>query len=203
MWLSGPPGDAGRSTADKAEERPITTDPYIATKIASGRRRQMLSEAHRYRLFRSARSGPDGNEIGPPATGPVPSPPIVGRRRWWALAVLCLGLLLIALDTTVLNVALPAIARELHASTSALQWVVDSYTLALGCLQLVFGGLADNLGRRRLLLLGLTVLRRAQFGRLIRSPWVPHRGAGANGYRRSSPIALHPGVRPFSLPRRT
>ncbi len=157
MWLSGPPGDAGRSTADKAEERPITTDPYIATKIASGRRRQMLSEAHRYRLFRSARSGPDGNEIGPPATGPVPSPPIAGRRRWWALAVLCLGLLLIALDTTVLNVALPAIARELHASTSALQWVVDSYTLALGCLQLVFGGLADNLGRRRFLLLGLTV----------------------------------------------
>jgi EmrB/QacA subfamily drug resistance transporter len=71
--------------------------------------------------------------------------------------VLCLGLLLIALDTTVLNVALPDIARELHASTSALQWVVDSYTLALGCLQLVFGGLADNLGRRRLLLSGLAV----------------------------------------------
>ena len=156
MSLSAPAEDACQSTADPAEERPITTNPFITAKIASARH-QVLSEAGRYRLVRSARTAPDGNEIGPLATGPVPSPPIAGRRRWWALAVLCLGLLLIALDTTVLNVALPAIARQLRASTSALQWVVDSYTLALGCLQLVFGGLADNLGRRRLLLLGLTV----------------------------------------------
>ncbi len=78
-------------------------------------------------------------------------------RRWLALAVLCSGLLLIALDTTVLNVALPAVAQQLNASSSALQWVVDAYTLALGCLQLLFGGVADRAGRRRLLLLGLAV----------------------------------------------
>ena len=78
-------------------------------------------------------------------------------RRWWALAVLCIGLLLIALDTTVLNVALPTLAQQLHASSSSLQWVVDAYTLALGCLQLLFGGVADRVGRRRVLLLGLSV----------------------------------------------
>jgi EmrB/QacA subfamily drug resistance transporter len=144
-------------TIHQGEERLITDNAYITAGIAGECCHHVLSEADDYRPFRSARTGPDGHEIGPPNTGPVASPPIAYPRRWWALSVLCLGLLLIAFDTTVLNVALPAIARELHASTSALQWVVDSYTLALGCLQLVFGGLADNLGRRRLLLMGLAV----------------------------------------------
>ena len=78
-------------------------------------------------------------------------------RRWQALGVLCVGLLLIALDTTVLNVALPTLARQLRASTSALQWIVDGYTVALGCLLLLFGAVGDRFGRRRMLLVGLGV----------------------------------------------
>jgi EmrB/QacA subfamily drug resistance transporter len=78
-------------------------------------------------------------------------------RRWRALGVLCVALLLIALDTTVLNVALPTLARQLRASTSGLQWIVDGYTVALGCLLLLFGAVADRFGRRRLLLAGLAV----------------------------------------------
>ena len=52
-------------------------------------------------------------------------------RRWWILAVLCLSVLLVVVDNTIVNVALPTISRDLHASTSDLQWVVDAYTLVL------------------------------------------------------------------------
>src|SRR5215472_2864124 len=78
-------------------------------------------------------------------------------RRWWVLAVLCLSVLLVVVDNTIVNVALPSISRELHASTSALQWVVDGYTLAFAGLLLVGGNLGDRLGRRRFLQLGLVL----------------------------------------------
>ena len=55
-------------------------------------------------------------------------------RRWWILGVLCLSVLLVVVDNTIVNVALPTISRDLHASTEALQWIVDGYTLASpGC----------------------------------------------------------------------
>ena len=60
-------------------------------------------------------------------------------RRWWILAVLCLSALLTVMDNTIVNVALPTISRDLHASTEALQWVVDGYTLAFAGLLLVGG----------------------------------------------------------------
>ena len=90
---------------------------------------------------------------------PVGTPAVLNAhpRRWRALGVLCVALLLIALDTTVLNVALPTLAGELRASTSALQWIVDGYTVALGCLLLLFGAVGDRFGRRRMLLAGLGV----------------------------------------------
>jgi hypothetical protein len=78
-------------------------------------------------------------------------------RRWWMLAVLCLCVLLVVVDNTIVNVALPTISRDLHASTSALQWVVDAYSLSFAGLLLVGGNLGDRLGRRRLLLLGLAL----------------------------------------------
>src|SRR5215831_4718944 len=76
-------------------------------------------------------------------------------RRRWILAVLCLSVLLVVVDNTIVNVALPTISRDLHASTSALQWVVDGYTLSFAGLLLVGGNLGDRLGRRRFLQLGL------------------------------------------------
>jgi EmrB/QacA subfamily drug resistance transporter len=76
-------------------------------------------------------------------------------RRWWILAVLCLSVLLTVVDNTIVNVALPTISRDLSASTDALQWVVDAYTLVFAGLLLVGGNLGDRLGRRRMLQTGL------------------------------------------------
>ena len=78
-------------------------------------------------------------------------------RRWWILAVLCLSVLLVVVDNTIVNVALPTISRDLHASTEALQWIVDGYTLAFAGLLLVGGNLGDRLGRRRFLQAGLVM----------------------------------------------
>jgi MFS transporter, DHA2 family, multidrug resistance protein len=83
------------------------------------------------------------------------SPP--DRRRWWILAVLCLSVLLVTVDNTIVNVALPTISRRLSASTQDLQWIVDGYTLAFAGLLLVGGNLGDRLGRRRMLRLGLVL----------------------------------------------
>jgi len=78
-------------------------------------------------------------------------------RRWWILAVLCLSVLLVVVDNTIVNVALPTISRDLNASTQALQWVVDAYTLVFAGLLLLAGNLGDRLGRRRTLQAGLTL----------------------------------------------
>lgn len=77
--------------------------------------------------------------------------------RWKALAVLCLAVLIVTLDNTILNVALPTLARELDASTSQLQWIVEAFVLALAALLLTAGALGDRLGRRRLLVAGSVV----------------------------------------------
>ena len=73
------------------------------------------------------------------------------------LAALLLAAFLINLDTTLVNVALPALVRELHATTTALQWVVDSYNLVFAALLLTFGSLSDRFGRKGMLLAGLAV----------------------------------------------
>ena len=85
------------------------------------------------------------------------SPPQPGApaHRWGALAVLCVPLLIISLDNTVLNVALPTLVEKLHATTSDLQWIVDAYVLVFGGLMLVAGSLADRIGRKRTFLIGL------------------------------------------------
>jgi EmrB/QacA subfamily drug resistance transporter len=79
------------------------------------------------------------------------------ERRWWALAVMCLSLLTISLDNTILNVAIPALENDLHASTSQLQWVIDGYTLVFAGLLLTTGSLGDRFGRRGALSTGLAV----------------------------------------------
>ncbi len=85
------------------------------------------------------------------------SPERVHDRRWAILAVLSLSLLVISLDNTILNVALPSIQRDLGASGGELQWIVDSYVLVFAGLLLTAGSLGDRFGRRRALLAGLTV----------------------------------------------
>ena len=72
-----------------------------------------------------------------------------GDRRWLTLAVLCLSLLVTVLDTTVVNVALPTLDRDLHASSSGLEWIVDAYTLVFAGLLIFAGALGDRYGRRR------------------------------------------------------
>ena len=80
------------------------------------------------------------------------------RMRWWALAVIDLCLLIVTLDNTILNVALPTISRQLGASGAQLQWMVDAYIVVFAGLLLTSGTIGDRLGRRRLLLGGLTVI---------------------------------------------
>jgi EmrB/QacA subfamily drug resistance transporter len=80
-----------------------------------------------------------------------------GRWRWATLAVLCVTLLLISLDTTILNVALPSIVRELHATSSQLQWIVDAYAVTLAGLLLTLGALGDRFGRKWVFMGGLVV----------------------------------------------
>jgi len=77
------------------------------------------------------------------------------RARWLALAVLCLSLLMVNLDYLVLNVALPTLVRDLHATTTELQWIVDAYVIVFAGLLLVAGSVADRIGRKRVFLAGL------------------------------------------------
>lgn len=80
------------------------------------------------------------------------------REAWVALAGLSAVFLVEMLDNSILNVALPTIGRELHASTTALQWVTGAYAVVFGGLMLAFGAIADRFGRRRTMLVGLVLL---------------------------------------------
>jgi EmrB/QacA subfamily drug resistance transporter len=77
------------------------------------------------------------------------------RRRWWALYVLCLGVLMMVLDTTIVNVALPSIRADLHFTETSLVWVINAYMLTFGGFLLLGGRLGDLYGHRRVFLLGI------------------------------------------------
>src|SRR5580765_7136345 len=76
-------------------------------------------------------------------------------RRWWTLAVLCLSLLIVFVGNSSLNVAIPTLSRELHATQSQLQWVVAVYSLVFAGLLFSTGALGDRFGRKGALQLGL------------------------------------------------
>jgi EmrB/QacA subfamily drug resistance transporter len=78
-------------------------------------------------------------------------------RKWWPLAAVCAGACMLLVDVTIVNVALPDMARELHTTFSDLQWVIDLYALVLGALVLTVGAVADRLGRRKVYLAGLVL----------------------------------------------
>jgi EmrB/QacA subfamily drug resistance transporter len=94
--------------------------------------------------------------IGRPASGESSD-----RRRWLALLVLCIGQLMIVLDATVVNVALPTIQRDLHFSQSSLAWVINAYLITFGGLLLLAGRLGDLIGPKRIFVTGLTVFTAA------------------------------------------
>ena len=83
------------------------------------------------------------------------------RTRWMALYVLCIGVLMIVLDATIVNVALPSIQQDLEFSQSNLAWVVNAYLIAFGGLLLLAGRLGDLIGRRRVFLIGVAIFSAA------------------------------------------
>src|SRR5271169_6970724 len=83
------------------------------------------------------------------------------RRRWIALGVLCLGQLMMVLDATIVNVALPSIQRDLHFSQGNLTWVINGYLITFGGLLLLAGRMGDLIGRKRVFLAGLVLFTAA------------------------------------------
>src|SRR6185312_4090535 len=88
--------------------------------------------------------------VAPPVQGRCMGVQTISTRPRWTLAALCLGWFVVIIDATIVNVALPTLARELPASITDLQWVVDGYTVAFAGLLLSGGVLADRFGARRM-----------------------------------------------------
>jgi len=121
----------------------------------------------------------------PPRAPSAPSPRARTVRPWAVLSVLCLAVLVVNIDMTILNVALPTLVRKLHATSSGLQWIVDAYAMAFGGLLLVAGSLADRVGRKRMLLAGFYTFAVASLGAALSGSvgmliaWRAAMGAGA------------------------
>lgn len=89
--------------------------------------------------------------------GPLHEDPVIHRRRWFLLGIMCLSLVMVVMSVAGLNVALPSMQRDLDASASALQWIIDSYALVFAALLLPAGALGDRFGRKQALMFGLVV----------------------------------------------
>ncbi|MGW6460413.1 MFS transporter [Streptomyces sp. NPDC055078] len=84
-------------------------------------------------------------------------PELTSRRRLLVLAICCMSLLIVSLDNTILNVALPSMGRELDATVTGMQWTIDAYTLVLAALLMLMGSTADRIGRRKVFMAGLVL----------------------------------------------
>ncbi|MFI9326173.1 MFS transporter [Kitasatospora sp. NPDC052868] len=126
------------------------------------------------------------------------------RRRLLILAICCLSLFIVGLDNTVVNVALPAIQKDLDAPASGLQWIIDAYTLVLASLLMLFGSVADRFGRRRVFQAGLLLF---VLGSLLCSlatslEWlVVFRAVQAVGGSMLNPVAMSIITNTFTEPR--
>ena len=89
--------------------------------------------------------------------GPLHEDPLIHRRRWFLLGIMCLSLVMVVMAVAGLNVALPSMQRDLDATASALQWIIDSYALVFAALLLPAGALGDRFGRKQALMLGLVI----------------------------------------------
>src|SRR5580765_232550 len=85
------------------------------------------------------------------------------NAKWFTLAAACVALFMAILDNLVVNIAMPTISRDLHASTTQLQWIVSAYTLVFASLQITAGGLGDRLGRKRWFMAGLVLFTATSF----------------------------------------
>ena len=113
---------------------------------------------------------------------PQDSRQLSSRQRWLALFVLCAGTLMIVLDTTIVNVALPSIRADLGFSETSLAWVVNAYLLTFGGFLLLGGRLGDLFGQRRMFLIGIALFTIASIAcGLAGSQGVARRGAGGAG----------------------
>jgi len=142
-------------------------------------------------LIESGPGRPRRRRQAPPAFSPdsgeavVRAPGARSVRPWAVLAVLCVAVLVVNIDMTILNVTLPTLVRKLHATSSGLQWIVDAYAMGFGGLLLVAGSLADRLGRKRMLLAGFCTFAAGSLGAALSGSvgvliaWRAVMGAGA------------------------
>jgi EmrB/QacA subfamily drug resistance transporter len=126
------------------------------------------------------------------------------RRRSLILAICCMSLFIVGIDVTIVNVALPSIQQNFHASVSDLQWTIDAYSLVIACLLMLSGSMADRFGRRRIFQIGLSIFA---LGSLLCSVapglgWlVAFRGLQAIGGSMLNPVALSIIVHTFTDPK--
>src|SRR5713226_7507904 len=126
------------------------------------------------------------------------------RRRMLVLAICCMSLFIVGIDVTIVNIALPSIQRDLHASVSGLQWTIDAYTLVLASFLMLSGSTGDRLGRRRIFQTGLATFT---LGSLLCSlapglGWlVAFRMLQAIGGSMLNPVAMSIIVNTFTDPR--
>ena len=150
-----------------------------------------LAATHLYRMIASRRANSSGAASSMASGRPVASE--VGPRRWWALGVLGVAQLMIILDMTVVNVALPSIGADLDLGRAGLTWVVTAYSLAFGGFMLLGGRMADVLGRRRTFVAGLALFTLASLASglaLGGIPLIAARALQGLGAALASPAAL-------------
>ncbi|MFC5722571.1 MFS transporter [Streptomyces gamaensis] len=122
--------------------------------------------------------GPADGPTGGPANGPTDGPSdaetdIPDPRRWWALVTIAIAQLMVVLDATIVNIALPSAQRSLGISDGNRQWVITAYTLAFGGLLLLGGRIADLVGRKRTFMTGLAGFAAASaLGGAAQEPWM-------------------------------
>ncbi len=129
------------------------TSPHKVGGEARTREKGVVRAMRAMRDAHAGRSSAAGERV---TAAPVP-PSNSERRRWLALAVLCLGQLMMVLDATIVNVALPSIQHDLHFTQSNLTWVIDGYLITFGGFLLLAGRVGDLVGRKRVFLAGLVM----------------------------------------------
>jgi MFS family permease len=91
------------------------------------------------------------------STPPLAMHELSRNRRLGILSICCMSLLIVGLDVTIVNVALPSIGHDLHSTVSGLQWTIDAYTLVLASFLMLSGSTADRFGRKRTFMVGLSI----------------------------------------------